>query len=114
MMRMLLLFICFTQMQFCFGNKASRAFEIVIENGQEGYLKHYVSADQISICEEGILIHLEKVGLQLKSIFHDEYGFYYLEEGVSWICNWCGELNPLDRSICSCCGNPYGSGPDEN
>ncbi|HEY4832250.1 MAG TPA: zinc finger Ran-binding domain-containing protein [Waddliaceae bacterium] len=102
--------IILTQMQFCIGNEKLHYFDRVVEIGGDVYLKYYVSANQIQLSEEGISILLgEVVRLQVEHLFHDEQGFYYLEEGVSWICSRCGALNRLDRSSCYRCGNPYGS-----
>lgn len=66
--------------------------------------KHYILSEQILLCEEGIIINLEEDYLLVRSVFHDEQGFYYLEEGVYWICRNCGAFNDLDNRVCYRCG----------
>jgi hypothetical protein len=73
---------------------------------QEAGSKHYVRANQIALSDEGILIFLEDIDLIANSVFHDDCGFYYLEDGVQWICRNCGTLNDLDEYECHRCHEP--------
>lgn len=82
------------------------------EDSQFKQVRYYVAAENIDICEDGILILGGESLILVKSLFHDEQGFYFLDtEETGWICNWCGTINPLDASTCKRCGESYGSGP---
>lgn len=91
MLKIFAAFLCFVllQTQLCFSS--------------ETILKHYVTPDQIKISPEGISIFLESGCLNVDSIFQDKRGFYYLEEGVYWICNSCGAFNELGETSCYRC-----------
>jgi len=60
----------------------------------------------ISLTFVSILIALGHVDLIASSIFHDDQGFYYLKDGVQWICRNCGALNDLDNYECYRCHEP--------
>ena len=40
--------------------------------------KEYFTLDRLEITKEGIFIHLEEKTLKVRSIHHDDQGFYYL------------------------------------
>lgn len=89
--------ILVVQLQLCFANEST--------NSQfDTKIKHHVSSNQIYLTEDGIFLNLGDVLLQAESLFHDDAGFYYLEEGMYWICRRCGALNDLDNSSCYRCG----------
>lgn len=69
--------------------------------------KNYVMSDQIDVNPEGIFIFFEHECLKVNGIFQDKEGFYYIEEGVMWICGNCGALNSLDDAYCYNCKKPY-------
>lgn len=99
--KVILLLIFLFQNQLVIGNETSQ-FE------QERY---YVAKEDISICDEGIIILGGASLILVDSLFHDPCGFYFLPTGSGWICNWCKEVNPLDVGRCQVCGKPYGSRP---
>ncbi len=84
---------------------------IGIETPQIGQTQFYITKDNIAICDEGIVVLGIESLIIVDSLFHNEHGFYFLASGARWKCNWCGELNPLDRSTCQACGQSYGSSP---
>ena len=83
------------------------------EVAQDSDVKYYVAADHIVVHEGKILILFGEMLLQAKSIFQDEQGIYFVREGVSWICGWCGELNDLGSIACAACKQPYDSSPSK-
>lgn len=75
--------------------------------------KCYIAFDQLRIIPGGLFISLDaNTTLSVNEMHLDNQGFYYLEEeGVSWICQWCGALNPLSNSSCQRCSESYGTSP---
>lgn len=75
--------------------------------------KYYISFDQLNITPTGIFVFLDaNTCLLVPGIYQDAHGFYYLEEeGISWICNWCGALNSFTDSSCYRCNESYGTSP---
>lgn len=89
---------------FLLGPLAANAYPFP-PNTLETSGKHYVSTEQIFLSAEGIEILYENGILVTQGIFHDDEGFYFLSEGVHWICRNCGALNELDASSCYRCGS---------
>jgi len=99
--KMVLLFVLIFQFQMLVGKECS----------DQDQSRCYISKNDVAICDEGIVILGTQSLIIAESLFHDECGFYFLAAGARWKCNWCGELNPLDRNTCQACGEPYGSSP---
>lgn len=84
------------------------------ENSQFEQVRYYVAIQNIETCENGILIRSGESLILVKSLFHDQQGFYLFNtEDTGWICNWCGTINPLDQSTCRRCEQSYGSSPNK-
>jgi hypothetical protein len=94
-----LLFVLLFQNQSLIGNEIPQCEQV----------KCYISKNNIAICDEGIAILGAESLIVAESLFHDEYGFYFLDSGAKWKCNWCGEFTPLGQNTCQACGKPYGS-----
>ncbi|MFZ0565805.1 MAG: hypothetical protein WAM28_06440 [Chlamydiales bacterium] len=100
---LILLLLTLSQVSFCYGIENG----VTSENREEYFGRHYVYADQIVFSEKGIVIYCQDGNYLLtQSIFHDENGYYYLEDGVQWICSKCGALNDLNRTSCYRCQHP--------
>lgn len=99
--KIVFLFLLLFQSQLLIGNEPSQFEQI----------RYYVAQENITICEDGIMILGGASPILVGSLFHDECGFYFLDAGSGWVCNWCKEVNPLEANICQACGKPHGSSP---
>jgi hypothetical protein len=97
-----LLFLFLFQNQLLIGKEQTQCEQV----------RYYVAAENVGICEDGILILGGESLILVKCLLHDEQGFYFLDtDGCGWVCNWCGTINPLGASRCKRCNEPYGSRP---
>jgi hypothetical protein len=84
---------------------------LIAGNSQFEPVRYYVAKENVAICEDGFMVLEGGSPILVNSLFHDDSGFYFLEAGSGWVCNWCREVNPLEADVCQACGKPYGSSP---